>query len=72
MASWEMLDGYDKTKPCVECGEDSFPTVHGNHFKCKECDHLWNEDGAKVKVQCFCKKCTPIPEGPKSMEGDKF
>jgi len=61
----ELLDfsGSEKRIPCALCGKESSPTIIGNHFKCAECDHLFNQDGSSLpeQVECHCEKCTPRP-----------
>jgi hypothetical protein len=66
----ELLDfkGYEKRIPCPLCGKESVPTVLGDHFKCSNDDHLFNENGSPLpdKVECYCEAC--IPKQPEMEE----
>jgi hypothetical protein len=55
----EDFSAYDREIPCVNCKQSAKPTVVGNNFKCHECSHIFKEDGSKIEVECFCKKCAP-------------
>lgn len=65
MGLWaEMNDfsDYSKRVPCPLCKGDSEPTLVGGHFKCSLDSHLFNEDGSKIDVDCFCDACQPKRE----------
>lgn len=62
MDLWKELTDtsmYDKRIPCVLCTKDSEKTVVGEHWKCSECSHLFNQDGSPLNVECYCEKCSP-------------
>jgi hypothetical protein len=65
MGQWQELNDfsdYDKRIPCPLCKGESEPTLVGGHFKCGVCSHLFNEDGSKLDVDCYCDACQPKPE----------
>jgi ribosomal protein L37AE/L43A len=43
--------------PCITCKSPSAKTLLGNHWKCSECAHVFNEDGSELKVKCYCELC---------------
>jgi hypothetical protein len=62
MSQWEELNdfsAYNKRVPCPLCKGESEPTLVGGHFKCSCESHLFNEDGSKLDVDCFCDHCNP-------------
>ena len=75
MGLWKEMNDfsmYDKVLPCVLCKGNSSPTLIGGHFKCLTCDHLFNEDGSVLQVECHCKGCNPekekeVEKEPKSL-----
>jgi hypothetical protein len=57
---WAELNdfsGHEGSIPCVTCKSPSSKTLLGNHWKCSECAHVFNEDGSALKVQCYCEAC---------------
>jgi hypothetical protein len=65
MGQWKELNDFsawDKRIPCPLCKGDSEPTLVGNHFKCSQDSHLFNEDGSKLDVDCYCEVCQPKKE----------
>lgn len=55
----EDFSMYNKEIPCVNCKKPAKPTVVGDNFKCTDCMHIFKEDGSKITVDCYCKKCAP-------------
>lgn len=55
----EDFSMYDGHIPCVLCKGESCRTLMGNHWKCSVCAHLFNADGAELKlpVPCLCDSC---------------
>jgi len=65
MGQWAELNDfsvYDKRIPCPLCKGESEPTLVGGHFKCGACSHLFNEDGSKLDMDCYCDACQPKKE----------
>jgi len=60
MTNWDEITDfsfYNKRIPCPLCKGESEPTLVGGHFKCSQDSHLFNEDGSKLDVDCFCNVC---------------
>jgi rubredoxin len=60
MGTWQELTDFSNQEgsiPCITCKSTSSKTVLGNHWKCSECAHVFNEDGSELKVQCYCEMC---------------
>jgi ribosomal protein L37AE/L43A len=54
---FDDLSMYEGTKECVLCKKEAIKTILGDHWKCKECDHVFNADGSNTDVKCLCKVC---------------
>jgi hypothetical protein len=66
MGLWTELNDfseYNKRVPCPLCKGESEPTLVGGHFKCSLDSHLFNEDGSKLTIDCYCDACQP-KQGP--------
>jgi hypothetical protein len=61
-ADMNDFSDYNKRVPCPLCKGESEPTLVGGHFKCSLDSHLFNEDGSKIDVDCFCDACQPKQE----------
>lgn len=60
MNKWAELNDFsmfEGTIPCILCKANSSKTLLGDHWKCSECSHVFNEDGSELKIQCYCKTC---------------
>ena len=73
MGQWQELNdfsAYSKRVPCPLDKGDAEPTLVGDHFKCGTCSHIFNEDGSKLEVDCYCDACQPshIPDLPECHE----
>lgn len=54
LADFSMFEG---SIPCVICKGESAKTLLGDHWKCSKCDHIFNEDGSDIQVDCYCEPC---------------
>lgn len=53
---------YAKSISCIICGNPSFPTVAGGHFKCSKDGHIFNEDNSDIGFECECIICVPYKQ----------
>lgn len=71
-STWDELNdfsAYDKRTPCPLCKKAAEPTVHGDHWKCHECEHVFNTNGEPLPFECFCPTCKPRdPNNIEAME----
>lgn len=71
MDKWAELNDFSEfegTLPCVLCKANSSKTILGDHWKCSECAHVFNQDGSELKIQCYCKACTKKQEPKMDLE----
>ena len=65
MGKWDEVNDfsmYEGSLPCVLCKKESSRTLLGDHWKCSECAHVFNQDGSPIGVECTCESCQKAKE----------